>query len=113
MLKAPGYFGMHDHGIWNMEVDHFREAVRALHKAGVKTHTHTNGDAASELAIEAYEAALLETPDADHRHTLEHVQLADLTQFKRMRAIGLTCNVFTNHVHYFGDLHWNQCPGSD
>ena len=40
MLKAPGYFGMQDHGIWNMEVDHFREAVRALHKAGVKTHTH-------------------------------------------------------------------------
>lgn len=113
MLKAPGYFGMHDHGIWNMEVDHFREAVRALHKAGVKTHTHTNGDAASELAIEAYEAALLETPDADHRHTLEHVQLADLTQFKRMRAIGLTCNVFTNHVHYFGDLHWTKTIGPD
>ncbi len=113
MLKAPGYFQMEDHGIWNMEVDHFREAVRALHKAGVKTHTHTNGDAASELAIEAYEAALLETPDADHRHTLEHVQLADLAQFKRMRALGLTCNVFTNHIHYFGDLHWSLTIGPD
>ena len=113
MLKAPGYFQMEDHGIWNMEVDHFREAVRALHMAGVKTHTHTNGDAASELAIEAYEAALLETPDADHRHTLEHVQLADLAQFKRMRALGLTCNVFTNHIHYFGDLHWSLTIGPD
>lgn len=112
-LKAPGYFKMKDHGIWNMEVDHFREAVRALHKAGVKTHVHTNGDAASELAIDAYERALLETPDADHRHTLEHVQMAGLDQFKRMRALGLTVNIFTNHVHYFGDLHWTKTIGPD
>ena len=110
-LLPPGYFAMQDHGIWNMEPDHFRAAVRALHRAGVKTHTHTNGDAASLLAIEAYEAALLETPDADHRHTLEHVQLADLAQFRRMRALGLTVNVFANHIHYFGDLHWSRTVG--
>lgn len=112
-LKAPGYFNMDDHGIWNMEIDHFREAVRALHKAGVKTHVHTNGDAASELAIDAYQDAILETPDADHRHTLEHVQLAGLDQFKRMRALGLTVNIFSNHVHYFGDLHWTKTIGPD
>lgn len=110
-LKAPGYFKMEDHGIWNMEIEHFRAAVRALHRAGVKTHVHTNGDAASELAIDAYEAALLETPDADHRHTLEHVQLAGVDQFKRMRALGLTVNIFTNHIHYFGDLHWTKTVG--
>lgn len=112
-LKAPGYFKLEDHGIWNMEVDHFRAAVRALHKAGVKTHVHTNGDAASELAIEAYRDAIMETPDADHRHTLEHVQLAGIDQFKQMRALGLTCNIFTNHVHYFGDLHWTRTIGPD
>ncbi len=112
-LKAPGYFKMEDHGIWNMEIDHFREAVRALHKAGVKTHVHTNGDAASELAINAYQDAILETPDADHRHTLEHVQLAGIDQFKRMRALGLTVNIFSNHVHYFGDLHWTKTVGPD
>lgn len=112
-LKAPGYFAMEDNGIWNMEVDHFHAAVRALHKAGVKTHIHTNGDAASELAIESYEAVILDTPNPDLRHTLEHVQLADLAQFKRMKALGLTANVFTNHVHYFGDLHWTKTIGPD
>ena len=112
-LKAPGYFAMEDFGIWNMEVDHFKAAVKALHRAGVKTHTHTNGDAASELGIEAYEEALLESPNADHRHTLEHVQLAGLDQFKRMRALGLTVNVFSNHVHYFGDLHVKLSLGPD
>jgi len=113
MLKPPGYFGIADNGIWNMEVDHFRAAVRALHRAGVKTHIHTNGDAASELAISAYEDAMLETPNPDLRHTLEHVQLAGLDQFKRMRALGLTVNVFANHIHYFGDLHWTRTIGPD
>jgi predicted amidohydrolase YtcJ len=112
-LKPPGYYRGTDHAMWNMEPAHFRAAVKALHRAGVKTHVHTNGDAASEAAIDAYRAALLETPDADHRHTLEHVQLADLAQFKRMRALGLTVNVFTNHVHYFGDLHWSLTLGPD
>ncbi|ARE42239.1 Exoenzymes regulatory protein AepA in lipid-linked oligosaccharide synthesis cluster [Rhodovulum sp. P5] len=113
MLKAPGYFAIEDHGIWNMEVDHFRAAVKALHKAGVKTHIHTNGDAASELAISAYEAAMLDSPNPDLRHTLEHVQLAGIDQFKRMRALGLTVNLFGNHLHYFGDLHWAKTVGPD
>jgi len=112
-LKAPGYFAMEDHGIWNMEIEHFRAAAKALHRAGVKTHVHTNGDAASELAIEVYTEACRDAPDADHRHTLEHVQLAGIHQFKRMRALGLTVNIFTNHVHYFGDLHWTRTIGPD
>ena len=112
-LKAPGYFKGPDNGIWNMEIDHFRAALTALHRAGVKTHIHTNGDAASELALEAYERAMLETPNPGLRHTLEHVQLAGVEQFKRMRALGLTVNVFTNHVHYFGDLHWTTTLGPE
>ncbi|MEM9010266.1 MAG: amidohydrolase [Pseudomonadota bacterium] len=112
-IKPPGYFAMADHGIWNMEEAHFRAAVRALHKAGVKTHIHTNGDAASELAIDAIAAAMHETPNADLRHTLEHVQLAGVDQFKRMRALGITANLFGNHLHYFGDLHWTRTVGPD
>ncbi|MEO0831276.1 MAG: amidohydrolase, partial [Pseudomonadota bacterium] len=112
-LKPPGYFKGPDNGIWNMDVDHFRAAVMALHKAGVKTHVHTNGDAASELGIEAFEAAARAAPPADHRHTLEHAQLAGIDQFKRMRALGLTVNLFGNHLHYFGDLHWSLTVGPD
>ena len=112
-LKPPGYFDGPDNGIWNMDVGHFRAAVKALHRAGVKTHVHTNGDAASELAIRAFADAMLETPNPDLRHTLEHVQLADYDQFKRMRALGLTVNIFSNHVHYFGDIHWTRTLGPD
>ncbi|MEM9549963.1 MAG: amidohydrolase [Pseudomonadota bacterium] len=112
-LKWPGYLTGTDHGIWNMEEDHYRAAVEALHRAGVKTHIHTNGDAASEFAIDVYEEVMLKYPNPDLRHTLEHVQLATRDQFKRMRALGLTCNIFGNHIHYFGDIHWTRTLGPD
>lgn len=112
-LAPPGYFTGEDHGIWNMEPDHFRAAVAALHRRGVKTHIHTNGDAASAFAMDAFEAAMRAHPNADYRHTLEHAQLADRAQFKRMRALGLTVNLFANHVHYFGDIHLTRTLGRD
>jgi predicted amidohydrolase YtcJ len=113
-LLPPRYYTGEDHGLWNMEVDHFREAVAALHAAGVKTHIHTNGDAASALALDAYEEAYrLHGRGGDLRHTLEHAQLADRAQFLRMRALGLTVNLFTNHVHYFGDIHLSRTLGPD
>ena len=112
-LNAPGYYTGTDHGIWNMPVDDFRNAVRVLHRAGVKTHIHTNGDAASELACDAMAEAMLGAGDADLRHTLEHVQLADRAQFERMRKLGLTVNLFGNHLYYFGDTHWEKTVGPD
>ncbi len=112
-LLPPGYFTGEDGGIWNMETDHFEAAVMALHRAGVKTHIHTNGDAASAYATDALATAMRAHPDADIRHTLEHVQLADRAQFQRMKALGITVNLFANHLHYFGDIHWTQTLGPD
>lgn len=113
MLKPPGYFTGPDHAIMNMEPAHFRAAVAALHRAGVKMHIHTNGDAASELAIDALAEAMRTHPDTGLRHTLEHAQLAGVDQFKRMRALGLTVNLFANHLYYFGDIHWTRTLGPD
>lgn len=112
-LLPPGYFSGEDHGIWNMEPGHFRAAVAALHRHGVQTHIHTNGDAASALATDAVEAAVRTHPAADIRHTLEHVQLADRAQFLRMRELGIRVNLFANHVYYFGDIHHARTLGPD
>lgn len=113
MLKWPGYFTGADHGMMNMDADHFRAAVTALHVAGVTMRIHTNGDAASEFAIDALADALRVAPWPDHRHTLEHVQLADRAQFRRMAALGICVNVFSNHLYYFGDIHWQVSLGPD
>jgi predicted amidohydrolase YtcJ len=113
MLKPPGYFTGEDHGMWNMTPEHFRAAMIALHQHGVKTHIHTNGDAASEFATDVIEEAMRMYPGADHRHTLEHVQLADRAQFRRMRNLGICVNLFANHLYYFGDVHWARTLGPD
>ncbi|MEO1612584.1 MAG: amidohydrolase family protein, partial [Pseudomonadota bacterium] len=78
-----------------------------------KTHIHTNGDAASALAIDAIADAMLESPNPDLRHVLEHAQMAGIDQFKRMKALGVTANLFANHLYYFGDVHWEKSLGPD
>lgn len=112
-LLAPGYYTGTDHGIWNMPPDVFRHVFGVLHKAGIKTHIHTNGDAASALACDALAEAQQSSGNADIRHTLEHVQMADRAQLLRMRALGLTVNLFANHLYYFGDVHRELTLGPD
>ena len=79
----------------------------------MKTHIHWHGDLASELAISAYEEVLATSSNPNIRHTLEHVQLADISQFRRMLALGLTANIFANHLYYFGDTHWTKSIGPE
>lgn len=96
-----------------MPVDDFKNAVKVLNHAGVKMHIHTNGDAASELACDAMAGAMLQGGNTDLRHTLEHVQMADRTQLQRIARLGMTVNLFGNHLYYFGDTHWERTLGPD
>lgn len=112
-LKWPGYYTGEDNGCLNMTEEHFRATMFALHKAGVQTHVHTNGDWASEFVTDVIEQAMRMWPGADHRHVLEHVQLADRAQFQRMRNLGICVNLFGNHLYYFGDVHWTKTVGPD
>lgn len=112
-LKWPGYYKGPDHGIWNIAPEQLFETVAALSAAGIQMHIHVNGDAASELALDALEAALTVAPRFDHRHTLQHCQMADRAQFRRMRALGLCVNLFANHLYYFGDQHHDITMGPD
>jgi hypothetical protein len=61
-LKWPGYMGGRPNGIWNIEPEALKEVLHAYHAAGLQCHIHTNGDEASEVAIEAVEAALARYP---------------------------------------------------
>jgi predicted amidohydrolase YtcJ len=79
----------------------------------VQIHTHTNGDEATQAALDAMEAALRDCPAPDHRYTLQHCQLADDAQFRRMRALGLCVNLFANHHAYWGDQHFETTVGPE
>lgn len=112
-LKWPGYIGGKPNGIWNIEPEQLREVLHAYHAAGLQCHIHTNGDEAIEVTIEAIEAALARTPRWDHRHTLQHCQMAEAAHFRRMRALGICANLFANHIWYWGEQHAAMTMGPD
>jgi len=76
-------------------------------------HIHTNGDEATEVTIGALEAALTRNPRADHRHTLQHCQMAEEAHFRRMAKLGICVNLFANHIFYWGDQHFELTMGPD
>ena len=112
-LKWPGYVNGHPNGIWNTPPDRLKEQIVHLHREGVQMHIHVNGDEASEAALDAIEEAQARHPRFDHRHTLQHCQMADDAQFRRMAALGTCVNLFANHIWYFGDQHYEVTMGPD
>jgi predicted amidohydrolase YtcJ len=112
-LRWPGYFNGAVNGIWVTDPAQYETDFETYHRAGLTIHTHTNGDEASEVALEAIERVLARHPRPDHRHTLQHGQMIDAPLFRRMAAQGLCANLFTNHIWYWGDQHWEMTMGPD
>ena len=112
-MRWPGYYDGTPNGVWNIGPDDIDRLLLAYHRAGFQVHIHTNGDEASEVAIEAVERALAAAPRWDHRHTLQHAQMADAGQFRRMKALGMCANLFANHLFYWGDIHYAKTLGPE
>ncbi|MGI9025611.1 MAG: amidohydrolase, partial [Burkholderiaceae bacterium] len=112
-VRWPGYFNGRDNGIWIQPPAELKATIAHFHAAGFQLHIHTNGDEATELAIDGIEAALAAHPRADHRHTLQHYQMADAAQFRRMARLGICANLFANHIYYWGDAHYALTMGPD
>ncbi len=112
-MRWPGYFNGAPNGIWVMDPKQYEEDFEVYHRAGLQVHTHTNADQASEAAIEAIEGVLTRSPRPDHRHTLQHAQMIDAAMFRKMAQLGLCVNVFSNHIWYWGDQHYEMTMGPD
>jgi hypothetical protein len=69
--------------------DELHDMVRSLHDDGWQVSTHTCGDAAHDLVLDAYEAALAGASNADHRHRIEHVMAVRDDQVQRMRDLSI------------------------
>lgn len=112
-LRWPGYFNGAANGIWVTAPAQYEADFETYHRAGLTIHTHTNGDEASEAAIDAIERVLARAPRPGHRHTLQHGQMIDAAMFRRMAALGLSANLFANHVWFWGDQHREITMGPD
>ena len=105
-LKWPGYYNGHENGLWYVEPnEELPRVLGTFHRAGLQVHVHTNGDEATEAAIDAIESVLRERPAGDARFTLQHCQMAHDAHFRRMARLGICANLFANHLYYWGDQH--------
>ncbi len=105
-MKWPGYYNGHENGLWYIEPrEELPRIIGTYHRAGLQVHIHTNGDEATEAAIDAIEAVLREHPATDARFTLQHCQMAHDAHFRRMARLGICANLFANHIYYWGDQH--------
>lgn len=109
----PGYYNGAENGLWYIAPDQLTEIYELAIKAGVQVHTHTNGDEATQLTIDTLEDVLRRAPDADHRFTLQHCQLASEHQFRQMARLGMCVNLFANHHFYWGDEHYTLTVGPE
>ncbi|KDC38173.1 amidohydrolase family protein [Bordetella bronchiseptica MBORD678] len=110
-VRWPGYHNGAPNGMWIIAPQQLRELLMEYHKAGLTIHIHTNGDEATEVAMDALESVLAEYPRWDHRHTLQHCQMADAAQFRRMARLGMCANLFANHLYFWGDAHYTDTLG--
>ena len=104
-VRAPGYVGGQANGIWNTPPELIYELCQVMQQNGVQMHIHVNGDEAAQVSLEAIEAAARQHPWPGARHVLQHCQMMDAAQFRKCAELGVACNLFANHIWYFGDQH--------
>ena len=110
-LRWPGYHNGAPNGLWYIAPSELGGIIEAYHRAGALLHMHTNGDEASELTVEMLERAIIAHPRPDHRHTLQHCQMPDQALYRRIAKLGLCCNIFANHIYYWGEAHIAETMG--
>ncbi|WGY73178.1 amidohydrolase [Burkholderia cepacia] len=112
-VRWPGYAGGQPNGLWLIPPAQIVDVFEPFHRAGLQLHVHTNGDEATDVVLDAMTTLLARHPRPDHRHTLQHCQMADAAQLARVRALGMCVNFFANHLYYWGDAHYSQTIGPD
>ena len=117
-LNPPGYLPDPDgnerpNGIWLLAPEQYAEWFEGFHRNHVTVHTHVNGDEAVDLLLGTAETAISKHAWLDHRHTAQHTQLTTSAQYRRMAALGMNANIFSNHIFYWGDQHRDITVGPD
>jgi predicted amidohydrolase YtcJ len=80
------------------------EIVHAYFPRGWPMSCHVMGDAGVDTILDIYEEALRRWPRDDHRLRLEHVGAISDDQLQRAQALGVTCSLFVDQIHYWGDV---------
>ncbi len=88
----------------NYTREQLAEIVAAYFPLGWQMACHVQGDAGVDTILDVYEQALRRWPRKDHRLRLEHVGAISNAQLQRAHEMGVTCSIFVDQIHYWGDV---------
>ena len=91
-------------GCANYTKEQLTEIVGAYFPNGWQMACHVQGDAGVDTILDVYEQALQRNPRDDHRLRLEHVGAIRPEQLQRAHDLGVTCSIFVDQIHYWGDV---------
>lgn len=112
-MRWPGYYNGAENGLWYTSPEQLQEIYDLALENNIQIHTHNNGDEATDLVLDTLERSLRKRPQPDHRFTMQHCQLANTAQFRRMKKLGLCANLFPNHHFYWGEQHYQTTVGPE
>ena len=113
VMMEPGYYTGEDHGLLQFSPEDLLAAVQAFHARKLNVHCHCNGNGAGQIFVDAVEEVLRGDAWLDHRHVLQHSQTTTAAQYRKMGRLGICANIFTNHIWYWGDQHFEQTMGPE
>ncbi len=90
-------------GVPDMDLDLYRDLVIRADALGMDVATHAIGDRGSELALDAYGAALEGNGSVDVRHRIEHLEVLAPHNRSRFRELGVTASMQPLHAAPTGD----------
>jgi predicted amidohydrolase YtcJ len=87
--------------------------VLRIHKAGLQSCIHSNGDREIDMVLDAYGAALKAAPRPNHRHRIEHCSIVNEKILKRIKALDLVIAPHSyiyehgDKIENFGSARWD------
>jgi predicted amidohydrolase YtcJ len=88
----------------NYTREQLAEIVEAYFPPGWQMACHVQGDKGVDTILDVYSEALRKHPRTDHRLRLEHVGAISDDQLRRAADMGVTCSIFVDQIHYWGDI---------
>ena len=110
-MREP-YLNSTSRGALNYTDEALTATLREAHELGWQVCVHSNGDAAIDTTLNAFESVLKKLPRDDHRHRIEHCSLLHDEQIDRMRSLGLSPSFLIGHVHYWGRAFRDRILGA-
>jgi len=113
-MDWPGYYlGPNDLQELLVSAEDLVAWITPLHEAGIQVSAHCNGTKSIDLFLDAVTAAETRAAAPGIRHVCQHSQLTSPAQYARMAELDVCANIFSNHLWYWGDQHYEITVGPE